>query len=217
MRTQGIAGAGPWLIALPLSLLLAAAPVQAEEPTVPGPEPKAPPRIHAPKDTPKAQKSDPSDQPATDKAVLSLPLTVKLAFMADPRLLHFPIEVESNGQQVVLSGKVSGGSEAEAAASVAKGVPGVTSVVNKLEVVKDLRQVVTRKQDEIITAYVKERFERSTTLKSAGFSVKTEDGVVLLSGKTRFQVIVLEAAEAALQVPGVRAVRSDAVRIEGGE
>ena len=219
--------AGTWSIALSLGLLVAVSSLQAaEEPSVPPQEPKAPPRIHAPRDTPKdlepksqssppkAQKSDPSE-PANNKGVLSLPLKVKLALMGDPRLLHFPIEVEANGAQVVLSGKVPGESETLAAANVALGVPGVTSVLNKLEVVKETRQAATRKQDEVITALVKERFERSTTLKTAGFGVKTEDGVVVLSGKTRFQVIVLEAAEAASQVPGVKAVRSDDVRIEG--
>jgi len=211
-----------WLIALSLGLLVSGSSLQAaEEPSVPPQESKAPPRIHAPRDTPKAlepkaQKSDPSE-PANNKVVLSLPLKVKLALMADPRLLHFPIEVEANGSQVVLSGKVPGESETLAAASVTLGVPGVTSVLNKLEVVKETRQAATRKQDEAITTNVKERFERSMTLKTAGFGVKTEDGVVVLNGKTRFQVIVLEAAEAASQVPGVKAVRSDEVRIEGAD
>jgi hyperosmotically inducible protein len=49
---------------------------------------------------------------------------------------------------------------------------------------------------------------------AANFDVKTEQGVVSLSGTVRFQVIVLEAAEAARQVPGVKAVRTDKVRIE---
>jgi osmotically-inducible protein OsmY len=45
--------------------------------------------------------------------------------------------------------------------------------------------------------------------------VKAENGVVLLSGKTRFQVIALEAAEAARQVPGVRAVDTTGIQIVG--
>jgi hyperosmotically inducible protein len=54
-------------------------------------------------------------------------------------------------------------------------------------------------------------------LEAAKFDIKTESGVVELSGKTRFQVIVLEAAEAARQVPGVKAVKTHTVRIEGAE
>jgi len=47
--------------------------------------------------------------------------------------------------------------------------------------------------------------------------VKTEDGIVHVSGKTKFLVIALEAAEAARQVPGVKAVRSEGIRVEGAE
>jgi hyperosmotically inducible protein len=46
--------------------------------------------------------------------------------------------------------------------------------------------------------------------------VKTEEGVVSLSGAVRFQVLILEAAEAARSVPGVRAVKTDRIRL-GGE
>jgi hyperosmotically inducible protein len=230
---------------LTLSMLICfGAPLLADEPSAPAPEVKPPPKIHAPKEVPKetpkeapkASDTKPQAQPpkapkaeapaapegqtgepANGKVVLSLNLAVKLALMADPRMFQWPIEVEANGTQVVLSGKVPGETESAAAGAVALGVPGVTAVLNKLELAKDLKQTIARKQDEVITAYVKKRFDESTTLKTAGFAIKTEDGTVVLSGKTRFQVIVLEAAEAARQVPGVRAVRSDAVRIEGGE
>ncbi len=117
----------------------------------------------------------------------------------------------------MLAGKVSNEAEKLAAAEVAQRLEGVKSVINKLEVVKDLHQEMARKRDQIITEYVKERFKRSKTLESAGFDVKTENGVVELSGKTRFQVIALEAAEAARQIPGVKAVKTDAVRLESAE
>jgi hyperosmotically inducible protein len=81
-------------------------------------------------------------------------------------------------------------------------------------VVKDLPELITHKQDDIITRHVKDRFAKSATVTAANFDVKTEQGVVSLSGTVRFQVIVLEAAEAARQVPGVKAVRTDKVRIE---
>jgi hyperosmotically inducible protein len=73
---------------------------------------------------------------------------------------------------------------------------------------------MTHKQDDIITRHVKERFAHSATVTAANFEVKTEQGVVSLSGIVRFQVIVFEAAEAARQVPGVKAVRTDKVKIE---
>jgi hyperosmotically inducible protein len=109
---------------------------------------------------------------------------------------------------------VSTETEKAAAAQLASKVPTVKSVSNKLEVIKNLPDDITHKQDDIITRYVKERFAQSATVSAANFDVKTEQGIVSLSGTVRFQVIILEAAEAARQVPGVRAVRTKKVRIE---
>lgn len=89
-------------------------------------------------------------------------------------------------------------------------------LVNKLDVDKSLLQALGKKQDEIISTLVKDRFAKSATLKAANFEVKTEEGVVSLSGGVRFQVLALEAAEAARLVPGVKAVKTDRVRL-GGE
>lgn len=148
------------------------------------------------------------------KAVSSLILTVKLALLEDPRLFPYEIEVEAGPDEVTLAGKVSTETEKAAAAKIASTVPTVKSVSNKLEVVKELPELIAHKQDDIITRHVKERFAQSATVTAANFDVRTEQGVVSLSGTVRFQVIVLEAAEAARQVPGVKAVRTDKVRIE---
>jgi hyperosmotically inducible protein len=148
------------------------------------------------------------------KAVSSLILTVKLALLGDPRLFPYEIEVETGSDEVTLVGKVSTEAEKAAATEIASMVPAVKSVSNKLEVVKELLEVIAHKQDEIITRHVKERFAKSATVTAANFDVKTEQGVVSLSGAVRFQVIILEAAEAARQVPGVKAVRTDKLRIE---
>ena len=148
------------------------------------------------------------------KVVSSLILTVKLALLGDPRLFPYEIEVEAGSDEVTLVGKVSTEAEKAAAAEIASMVPTVKSVSNKLEVVKELLEVITHKQDDIITRHVKERFAKSATVTAANFDVKTEQGMVSLSGAVRFQVIVLEAVEAARQVPGVKAVKTDKVRIE---
>jgi hyperosmotically inducible protein len=135
--------------------------------------------------------------------------------MGDPRLFRYEIEVEDDQQTVTLTGRVSTEEEKAAAAEVAQAVQGVKTVVNKLAVEKDLAKALLRKQDEILTGLIKERFSKSATLKAANFEVKTEDGVVQLNGSVRFQVIALEAAEAARQVPGVRAVNTEKIRLEG--
>jgi hyperosmotically inducible protein len=156
----------------------------------------------------------PNPEETAPKPVTSLTLAVKLALMADQRVFPYNIEVEIEGHGVVLSGKVSSEAEKLASAEVAQGVEGVKSVVNKLEVVKEVQPALMRKRDQLTTECIKEVFNKSTTLKTADFDVKTENGIVELSGKTRFQVIALEAAEAARQVPGVRAVKTEAIRLE---
>jgi hyperosmotically inducible protein len=164
---------------------------------------------------PKPQEPKPAE--LTAKPPMPPILPVKLALMADPRLFPYEIEVEMNGDIAELSGKVSNEAEKAAAAEVAQSVDGVKSIVNKLEVVKDLSRTLGRKKDDIITTYVKDRFAKSKTLETARFDVKTEDGVVSLGGKVKFLVIVLEAAEAARQVPGVKAVKTDGVRVEASD
>jgi hyperosmotically inducible protein len=94
---------------------------------------------------------------------------------------------------------------------------GVHAVENRLKIESDAMHGLVSERDKVVTQLVKERFEKSKTLQSVKFDVKTEDGVVTLSGNTRFQIIVLEAAQAARQVPGVRAVNTDAVRLVAGE
>ena len=158
-----------------------------------------------------------TNDPAPGKPVRSLILTVKLALLGDQRTALNTIEVDTKGQDVLLSGKVSSEAEKLAATEVARRVEGVKSVVDKLEVVSELQHVMMQKRDQAITEYIRERFKKSATLEAARFDIKTESGVVELSGKTRFQVIVLEAAEAARQVPGVKAVKTHTVRIEGAE
>lgn len=148
------------------------------------------------------------------KGVSSLILTVKLALLGDPRLFPYEVEVELGSDEVTLTGKVSTEAEKIAAAEIASSVPAVKSVSNKLEVTKDLLDVIAHKQDDVITRHVKEQFAKSVTVTAANFDVKTEQGVVSLSGTVRFQVIVLEAVEATKQVPGVRAVKTDKVKIE---
>jgi osmotically-inducible protein OsmY len=152
---------------------------------------------------------------AAKKPVGSLILSVKLALMGDLRLFHYEIEVEEDKQVVTLSGRVSNEDEKAAAMEVAQAVGGVKTVTNKLIIEKDLAKTLLKKQDDILTLLIKERFAKSATLKSANFDVKTEEGIVQLNGTVRFQVIALEAAEAARQVPGVRAVNTDKIRLEG--
>jgi hypothetical protein len=173
------------------------------------PDQKPAPEDKKPEEPPK------SEDPGARKPVTSPNLAIKLAFMAEPALFPLEIEVEMDGQKAVLRGAVPTEEEKAKAAEAAKTVEGVESVVNKLTVNTAVHAAWVKKQDEAITQLVKERLQRSETLKSVGFDVKAENGVVSLSGKTRYQVIALEAAEAARHVPGVRAVMTTGVQLIG--
>ncbi|HXF93733.1 MAG TPA: BON domain-containing protein [Nitrospiraceae bacterium] len=203
-------------------------PAKVQKPAEKGSKEQPPPAKPAESPRPKDQEERPTKKeevPAQESSAkepskpprTSLILTVKLALMATPQVFPYDIEVEQSDHQVTLTGKVASENEKMVATEVAKSVDGVASVHNKLEVVPELKQALAHKRDEVISQYVKERFAKSTTLKSANFDVKTENGIVTLGGVVRYQVIILEAAEAARLVPGVKAVRTDKVRVEDKE
>ncbi|MCC2640246.1 MAG: exported protein of unknown function, contains domain [Nitrospira sp.] len=151
------------------------------------------------------------------KPMRSPMVTAKLALMADPRLFPYDIEVDVKDKDLVLLGKVSHDSDKRVATDIVRCLEGVRAVENRLKVEADAAHGLVAERDKMLTQLVKERFEKSKTLQSVKFDVKTEDGVVALGGTTRFQVIVLEAAQAARQVPGVRAVNTEGVRLVAGE
>jgi osmotically-inducible protein OsmY len=162
-------------------------------------------------DKAKADEAKP-EEPAK-KPVTSLNLAIKLALMADPQLFPYDIEVEMEKGKAVLTGSVPTEEEKTKVGDIAGKIDGVETVVNKLTVTPALKDKLAKKQDESIAHVVRDRLSRSETLKAVGFDVKSENGIVYLSGKTRFQVIALEAAEAARQVPGVRAVDTAGVQL----
>lgn len=151
--------------------------------------------------------------PDVKKPLRSLMVTAKLALMADPRLFPYTIEVDVKDKDLVLLGEVSREEDKRAAADIVRCLGGVHAVENRLKVEADATNRLVAERDKRLTQLVKERFEKSVTLQTVKFEVKTEQGIVTLSGTTRFQVIVLEAAQAARQVPGVRAVNTEAVRL----
>lgn len=162
-------------------------------------------------DKAKAEEAKPEEP--SKKPVTSLNLAIKLALMADPQLFPLDIEVEMDKGKATLTGSVPTDEEKAKVGEIAGKVDGVETVANKLTVTPALKDKLAKKQDESIAHVVRDRLSRSETLKAVGFDVKSENGIVYLSGKTRFQVIALEAAEAARQVPGVRAVDTAGVQL----
>jgi hyperosmotically inducible protein len=182
------------------------------------------PQAHPPAEKPAAD----GQPPAPDKAkpaegevkkppMRSPMVTAKLALMADSRLFPYDIEIDTKDKDLVLLGKVANENEKRAATDIIRCLDGVHAVENRLKVEPDASHGLVLERDKIITNLVKERFEKSKTLQAVKFEVKTEEGIVTLTGSTRFQVIILEAAQAARQVPGVKAVNTDAVRLVAPE
>jgi len=187
-------------------------------PTVPhAAEVKPAAETQAPPGEPSAGERPKAAEPEGKKPIRSSMVTAKLALMADPHLFPYDIEVDATPRVggVVVLGALYGHSRG--GRDWGGGRPGGPAWYNRLKVEQDAAHGLFAERDKIITQLVKERFEKSKTLQSVKFDVKTEDGIVTLNGATRFQIIVLEAAQAARQVPGVRAVNTDAVRLVAGE
>ena len=98
--------------------------------------------------------------------------------MADPRLFPYDIEVDAKDKDLVLLGKVSQESDKKAATDIVRCLEGVHAVENRLKIEPDAPHGLVAERDKVVTQLVKERFEKSKTLQSVKFDVKTEDGVV---------------------------------------
>lgn len=151
----------------------------------------------------------------SDRTIISPNLTVKLAFMADPRLFPYDIECQVREKSVELTGVVAFEEEKIYAALLASELMQEKKILNHLEVRPALYGTNQAATDARLTELVKQRFAKSQTLKEANFEVITIRGMVSLRGQTRFQVIALEAAQTAREIPGVLAVNTEQVRIEG--
>jgi hyperosmotically inducible protein len=164
---------------------------------------------------PKPESNGGSDQKATAHSIQSPNVSLKLAFMADPRLFPYDIECDIQEKTVELTGVVSFEEEKILAALLTADLMRGKDILNHLEVRPALHGTLQATSDSRLTELVKQRFGRSQTLTDAKFEVITIRGIVSLRGQTRYQVIALEAAQAAREIPGVLAVNTQDIRIEG--
>ncbi|MDR4494150.1 MAG: BON domain-containing protein [Nitrospirales bacterium] len=141
-------------------------------------------------------------------------LSVKLAFMADPRLFPYDIDCQVKEKTVELTGVVSLEDEKSLATRITASFLHGKEIINHIEVNPALLATIQHTVDTRLTESVKQRFAASQTLRDANFEVVAVRGVISLSGQTRFQVIALEAAQAAREIPGVIAVNTQDIRLE---
>ncbi|MDQ6734845.1 MAG: BON domain-containing protein [Nitrospirota bacterium] len=133
----------------------------------------------------------------------------KIALFADSRVKGSEINVETSQATVKIRGKVDSDAAKQAAAGIAKGIDGVKTVKNELQVVAPSKREATDDKDDAITARVNGQIEKDAQLKKAGIHAQTNAGVVSLTGEVQDLMTSAQASWTAWQVPGVKSVKND--------
>lgn len=151
------------------------------------------------KDTTKDMKDATSDSWITSKT--------KIALFADDRVKGREVSVETVKGDVFLRGKVDTDEAKRAAAEVARSIEGVKNVKNDLQVVPASARKAVSADDKQITKAVESRFSKDAQLKK--IDVRTDAGVVVLSGEVPNIGVSARASEMAHRVDGVKAVKNE--------
>ena len=133
----------------------------------------------------------------------------KIAMFADSRVKGSEMNVETNQGAVMLRGKVDSDAAKQAAENIAKGIDGVKTVKNELQVVAPSKREAIDEKDDAITARVNEQIAKDSYLKKSGIHAQTNAGVVSLTGEVADLMTSAQASWTAWQVPGVKSVKND--------
>jgi hyperosmotically inducible protein len=170
--------------------------------------------------------SPPAERSTTDKAKDAARSTgdavsdswitakTKMSLMADERVSATDVNVTTRQGVVTLTGKVPSDEAKKAAAANAEKIDGAKRVINNLTVVaiKDTKRI--EREDDQITQDVEDRLKKDKGLKQADIDVKTENGIVTLTGEAPSLRSSVRASEVAHRVPGVRAVQNE-LKVKG--
>jgi hyperosmotically inducible periplasmic protein len=153
-------------------------------------------------------------QETTDKAMTStkdawLASKTKIALYADQRVSGNAINVDARDGMIVLRGKVTSTEEKKAAEDIARRIEGVTQVKNNLEVVPSAEKKAVNRKDDEITKAVKERLAKDAQLKGSSVGVRSDNGVVTLTGDAKNLDARARASQLARGVEGVKAVKNE--------
>ena len=119
---------------------------------------------------------------------------IETIFLLNPHLNSFAIDAEVKGTALVLSGEVDEAIDRDLAEAIARGVEGIESVDNRIEIIPakfqpvaqveaektDLKQ---RLQDLTTTTLVKGKLLRSPHIAGMAINVDTVNGLVTLEGE----------------------------------
>jgi hyperosmotically inducible protein len=133
----------------------------------------------------------------------------KIALFADARVKGSEINVETSQGSVIIRGKVDSDEAKQAAEGIAKGIDGVKTVKNELQVVAPAKREAIDDKDASITTRVNAQIAKDSSLKDAGIHAQTNAGVVSLSGEVSSLMTSAQASWTVWQVPGVKSVKND--------
>lgn len=119
------------------------------------------------------------------------------------------MHVTTKGGVITLRGKVATDEAKQAAEADAMKIEGAKKVVNHLVVVPKAEQKAVEREDDQIVKDVEHRLWMDPSLKKAGIHVRSDDGIITLTGDVPSLELSVRASEKARQVAGVRAVHNE--------
>ena len=145
----------------------------------------------------------------TDIDVGLITAKVKSALLTDPDVKSIDFKVETRKGEVLLSGFATNQSQIDRALAVAKAVPGVKSVDNRVSMKGASTKVGSTVDDGIVTTQVKAALLADASVKSFDISVVTRKNEVQLSGFVDNQAQSDRAVEVARGIKGASSVIND--------
>lgn len=134
---------------------------------------------------------------------------VKAALADNMEIKSFDIKVETRKAEVMLSGFVDNQTQIDHAVAVARSVPGVLAINNRISLKGAPTSIGTKVDDTVITTRVKTVLMADVDVKSADIAVVTRNGEVKLSGFVNNQGQIDRALEISGGVDGVTKVSND--------
>lgn len=134
---------------------------------------------------------------------------VKSALLDDADVKSLDFKVETRKGKVQLSGFADNQTQIDRAIVVARGVAGVISIENNVDLKGAATTVGNKVDDGIVTTRVKAALLADANVKSFDIAVVTRKGEVQLSGFVDNQGQIDRAIEAARDIEGVRSVNNE--------
>ena len=145
---------------------------------------------------------------AADRPDSWITLKTKLALMTTEGVDTWDLNVDTKEGAVTLHGKVADEAAKARAEQVAKGIEGVKSVKNLLQVVPDRTRDAVEDSDDVIKGNVEKALDANDMMKDITVA-SVNKGVVLLNGSVDTLQAHVTAIETVSKVRGVRRVSSN--------